>query len=34
MIYNDEEWAVKQKSGMVQERTIKLFKGEFFAVKK
>lgn len=34
MVYNDEDWAVKQKLGMVQKRTTKLFKGEFLAVKR
>lgn len=26
MVYNDEDWACKKKSGMVQERTTKLFR--------
>lgn len=34
MVYNDEDWVVKQKSGVVQEKTTKLCKGEFLAEKK
>lgn len=34
MVHNDENWAVKQKPGMVKERTTKLFKEEFLAVNK
>lgn len=34
MVHNDENWAVKQKPGMMKERTTKLFEEEFLAVNK